>query len=162
MRVNYLSALFFLCLVLAPAAQAGTPGKGASAIGASHTGTYVVDGLNDQGFFLTVDENESGPFLFFSWFTFSNGQPFWLVGVEFFESGDSTVNVPVGTRRGPGFLDFSGAEVSAETLGTMRFTAENCTRFSVDYDLGSAGSGTLLLDRLTGIKDLGCEAAEVR
>lgn len=133
--------------------------KGARSIDAAHTGTYIVEGLPDQGFFLTVDENETGPFLFFSWFTFFDGQPFWLVGVEFFSEGDVSIDVPVGTRRGPGFLDFSGTQVEVDVLGTMRFLAQDCSRFDVEYDLGTTGTGTLVLDRLTGIKDLDCAEA---
>ncbi|MDX1571053.1 MAG: PQQ-dependent sugar dehydrogenase [Xanthomonadales bacterium] len=135
----------------------GAPVAPSRPIVAAHSGTYVVDGLPDQGFFITVDENASGPFLFFAWFTFLDGEPFWLVGIEFFVEGDANVVTPVSTRRGPGFLDFSGTGVEADEIGTMSFTAESCTRFRVDYDFDQFGVGSLDLDKLTGVKGLACE-----
>ncbi|MDX1568883.1 MAG: PQQ-dependent sugar dehydrogenase [Xanthomonadales bacterium] len=135
----------------------GAPVEDSRPIVGQHTGTYVVDGLPDQGFFLTVDENASGPFMFFAWFTFLDGEPFWLVGVEFFSEGDASVVVPVGTRRGPGFLDFSGDSAQAEDFGTMSFTAVSCTQFRVDYEFDDFGAGSLVLDKLTGVKDFACE-----
>ena len=136
-----------------------TTSGGARAIAGSTSGTYVVDGLSNQGFFVTVDARDDGSlFLFFAWFTFDNeGFPLWIVGVEDVASASSSVTMAVQAFQGPRFLDFSNIPATAIPLGTMTFTQRSCQVIDVDYDLGGNGVGTMELNRLTSIAGATCQ-----
>ena len=142
------------CLEPTTSAQGGS-----RSIAGSTSGTYIVDGLSDQGFFVTVDARADGSlFLFFAWFTFDNdGFPLWIVGVENVASGSSTVTMSVQTFQGPRFLDFSNVPASGIAIGTMTFTQRNCQVIDVDYDFGQNGVGTMELNRLTSIAGEACQ-----
>jgi len=135
-----------------------TGGGGVAMTGAS-SGTYTVDGLSDQGFFLTVGANPNGSrFLFFAWFTFDQeGYPLWLVGVQNpLATNSNSADVSVQTLYGPRFLDFSGQTAERTNFGTMRFEQLSCSEIKVEYNFGSNGTGTMTLKKLTGIDGLAC------
>lgn len=135
-----------------------TNGTGSGiAIDGSLSGTYIVNGLNDQGFFVTVGNNASGSFLFVAWFTFDeNGAPRWLVGVSGFEPGATSVELVMEEVSGLPFLDFSDNTAGRTTFGSMNFSAISCGRFNADYDFGAQGNGTLELEQLTNIQGRDC------
>lgn len=136
----------------------GGSGGGVPLTGAS-SGTYIVSGLSDQGFFLTVGANANGSrFLFFAWFTFdADGYPLWLVGVQNPLPANSNVaEVPVQSLSGPRFLDFSGQQATRVNFGNMRFEQRSCSEIQVDYDFGGNGTGSMTLNKLTGIDGLNC------
>lgn len=138
----------------------GAPKTTTRPLNGEMSGTYVVEGLPDQGFFVQVGQEpppSSRHFLFVAWFTYRDGAPYWLAGNAFFEPGDASVELVMQELEGPGFLDFSGENATRNDLGTMRFTALHCDGFEVVYDLGADGAGTLMLDRLTGIEGYDCE-----
>ncbi len=126
-------------------------------IDGSTSGTYVVEGLNDQGFFVTVGQNPSGVFLFVAWFTFDeSGNPRWLVGVDFFEPGAISVSLLMQEVRGLNFLDFSSDSAERIDFGTMTFTQLECGTLEADFNFGAAGAGSLTLDKLTNIEGRDC------
>ncbi len=122
-----------------------------------HSGSYVVDRLPDQGFFINIGENDAGPFLFFAWFTYRDGEPFWLVGSAPFEPGAASVEVLTQRLRGPQFLDFSNTAAERTDVGTMRFTPSGCDRLMATYEFLDGAEGQLQLDRLTNTAGLPCE-----
>lgn len=123
------------------------------------SGTYIVDGLNDQGFFVTVGEQDDGTvFVFVAWFTFDQGEPLWLVGVGFPADDTATVDLPMERIEGLNFLEFSAdLRATRADFGVMEFTATDCDTIEAAYDFGSRGSGTLVLNRLTGVEGRPCE-----
>ncbi len=123
----------------------------------SASGTYVVEGLNDQGFFVTVGENASGTFVFIAWFTFDeDGNQRWLVGVDFYEAGASSITLTLQEVSGLRFLDFSDDLANRSEFGTMTLTLLDCGVMKADYDFGTNGSGTLDLFKLTNIEGRDC------
>lgn len=135
----------------------GPPKAPSRPITGQMSGTYVVEGLNNHGFFVTVSENDAGePFLFFAWFTYLNGEPYWLVGIGFYDPGAGEVTMEVQRRDGLQFLDFSDAEATRTVVGTMTWRAQSCDLFLIDYDLDGEAPGTLEADRLTGIAGHEC------
>ncbi|MEM9304179.1 MAG: PQQ-dependent sugar dehydrogenase [Pseudomonadota bacterium] len=144
-------------LLLSDGEPAGTPGV---PIDGSFSGTYVVEGLNDQGFFVTIDERPDGSrFAFIAWFTFEAGAPLWLVGVGEIAADADSVEMTMDKVEGLNFLDFSTTTGQRETFGTMRFVARDCDLLETTYDFGDRGTGTLDLARLTGIEGRDCRAA---
>ena len=136
----------------APVLNSGIP------IDGSISGTYLVLDLKDQGFFVTVSENPQGePFVFIAWFTFdSNGQPLWLVGVDFLDPGDTSTSMTMERIEGLNFLDFSDESALRTDFGVMTFTALDCNTLRGDYDFGVNGTGSLEILRLTSIQGREC------
>ncbi len=135
----------------------GGPASPARPIVGQHSGSYVVANMPDQGFLVNIGSDASAdPFLFFAWFTYFDGEPFWLVGTGRFQTGASTVAMTVESLDGPGFLDFSNTAANRTNFGTMEFTARDCANFDVVYDFGANGSGTLALSRLTNTLGYDC------
>ena len=131
--------------------------EGEPKLDGSASGTYVVEGLNDQGFFVTVGENASGTFVFIAWFTFDeDGNQRWLVGVDFYEAGASSITLTLQEVSGLRFLDFSDDLANRSEFGTMTLTVLDCGLLKADYDFGTNGSGTLDLLKLTNIEGRDC------
>ncbi len=128
----------------------GEPAARSRPIVGQHSGSYVVANMPDQGFLVNIgNDSNPDPFLFFAWFTYRNGEPFWLVGIGRFREGDATVSMTVESLDGPGFLDFSNTAATRTNFGTMTFTARDCGTFDVGYDFGTNGAGDFELNRLT-------------
>ena len=58
------------------------------------SGLWVADGLNDQGITLHVGENKTDPFIYYAWFVYLDGKPFWVTGATAFEYGVDEVSIP--------------------------------------------------------------------
>ncbi len=131
--------------------------EGEPKLDGSVSGTYVVEGLNDQGFFVTVGENASGTFVFIAWFTFDEiGNPRWLVGVDFYEAGASSITLTLQEVTGLPFLEFSDNIANRSEFGTMTLTVLECGLLKADYDFNTTGAGTLELIKLTNIEGRDC------
>ena len=135
-----------------------TTGNSGIVIDGSMSGAFLVRELNDQGFFVTVSENAEGEaFVFIAWFTFDdNGQPLWLVGVDFLDPGDTSASMIMERIEGLNFLDFSDDLAERTEYGVMTFTALDCDTFRGDYDFGVHGVGSLEILRLTSIQGREC------
>jgi choice-of-anchor B domain-containing protein len=68
------------------------------------SGSWTSEGLNDQGIMLYIGENSSGPYIFFAWFLYLDGQPFWLAGNTAFEYGVDEITIPTQRLHGLEFL----------------------------------------------------------
>ncbi len=122
-------------------------------LGGENSGTYVVDDLNDQGFFVTIGEIGGSQFMFVAWFTYDDmGQPFWLVGNGFFQDGVDNIELTMLAFSGLQFLDFSADRADQEVYGTMLFALEGCSLIRATYDFADRGAGELLLNKLTNIE----------
>ncbi|MEM6938186.1 MAG: hypothetical protein AAF552_17150, partial [Pseudomonadota bacterium] len=84
------------------------------------------------------------------------GEPLWLVGVSFFDAGQTEVTLDMERVSGLPFLDFSDNSGDRESYGDMIFRAPQCGELQADYDFGSRGSGTLDLSLLTNIEGRDC------
>ncbi len=125
-------------------------------ISGQHSGTWIIDGQLDQGLFMNVGDASGQPFVFVSWFTFMNGEPFWLAGNQVFNDGDGQIEITLQSLQGPEFLDDSGVPASREPFGTLSLTAAGCDSFLADYDFGINGAGSVVLDRLTNTLGHAC------
>lgn len=124
-------------------------------MGGENSGTYVVQGQNDQGFFINIGKAGNRTFLFFAWFTFDEqGNPLWLVGNDLFEGADGSNDIvmDVFAYSGLPFLSFSDDRADQELYGRMRFILLDCGILRANYDFGDRGVGHLILEQLTGIE----------
>ncbi len=127
-------------------------------IDGSLSGSYVVDGLLDQGIILTVGNNAQGQFIFITWFTYDqSGQPLWLVGNDFLADNATQVTLTMQRLQGPSFLDFSNQQATRTDVGPMTLIAVDCNTIQADIDFGALGKSNLTLKRLTNIQGRDCQ-----
>ena len=126
-------------------------------IDGSLSGSYIVDGLLDQGVIITIGSNAQGKFIFVTWFTYDeSGQPLWLVGNDFLTDNATEVTLTMQRLQGPGFLDFS-IPASRIDVGSMTFSAVDCNTIQTSFDFGVLGKDSLTLKRLTNIEGRNCQ-----
>ena len=127
-------------------------------IDGSLSGSYVVEGLLDQGFMLTVGNNPQGRLVFITWYTFDeSGQPLWLVGNHFLAANASQITLTMQRLQGSSFLNFSDQRASRDDVGTMTLVAQDCNTLQVDFDFSALGASSLTLKRLTNIQGRDCQ-----
>jgi glucose/arabinose dehydrogenase len=127
-------------------------------IDGSLSGTYVVDGLLDQGFMLTVGNNAQGNFVFITWFTYDeSGQPLWLVGNDFLANNADRITLTMQRLQGPSFLNFSNQPATRTDVGPMTLVAVDCNTLLADFNFGTLGASRLTLKRLTNIQGRDCQ-----
>jgi hypothetical protein len=127
-----------------------------SPLNGSMSGAWVSEGLNDQGIMLYVEENINGPVVFYTWFLYLNGEPFWVTGAAPFEYGDDEVTIASQRLFG---LDFvSAAELTATRvdIGNLTIHVHNCNEIHVDFDFEGLGSQELEFTRLAGVQGRSC------
>ncbi len=144
------NGLFILRASLADDAAASAP------INGQISGAWVADGLNDQGLMLLVGEDNSGPFIFFAWFVYLQGEPFWLVGSSQFEYGDDAVSIPTQRSGGLEFVVPNGDFADKENIGTLKIHVRGCNDIHIDYDFAELGSQELDFQRLGSVQGREC------
>jgi len=122
------------------------------------SGLWISQGLNDQGITLTVGENDAGPFLFFAWFTYLAGEPFWLVGNAQFEYGANEVLIPTQRLGGLEFITPGDETANREVIGSLNIHVQGCNEIHVSYDFEELGSRELDFQRLAAVQGRECSA----
>ena len=121
------------------------------------SGTWTSAELNDQGIMTFVGENDTGPYIFLSWFLYLDGEPFWLVGNTTFEYGVDEVTLPVQRLNGLEFVMPSNATATRVDIGSLKIRKHGCDAIHVDYDFGELGSQSLHFERLVSVQGRGCQ-----
>jgi len=120
------------------------------------SGQWVADNMPDQGMTLLVGQNNSGPFAFYAWYTYRNGEPFWIVGNAAIPDEGNGLVMPAIRLEGLGFFDISGSRASRIEIGTVEIRVTDCNEIQVIFELGAFGSGDILMQRLVGIEQYAC------
>jgi hypothetical protein len=120
------------------------------------SGLWTSEGLNDQGMTLYVGENSLGPFIFFAWFIYLEGEPFWLVGNTQFEYGTDQVSIPTQRLDGLPFLTPGDQTAKREDIGSLQIHVHGCNELHVQYEFGELGSRELDFERLTAVQGREC------
>jgi hypothetical protein len=120
------------------------------------SGLWTSDGLNDQGLTLYVGENKAGPFIFFAWFVYLDGNPFWLAGDTAFEYGVDEISIPTQRLHGLQFVTPNDELAVREDIGILKIHAHGCNSIHVEYDFDGLGSRELDFDRLIAVQGREC------
>jgi choice-of-anchor B domain-containing protein len=144
------SGLFLLRASLADDAAESAP------INGRLSGMWVSEGLNDQGISILVGENDAGPYLFFSWYSYLDGEPFWLVGNKAFEYGEDELSIPTYRLNGLEFVNPNGDHAEEQIIGTVEIHVHNCNDMHFEYNLDGLGSQTLELQHLAANQGREC------
>lgn len=120
----------------------GAPEDSTHPISGRMSGQWVASDMNSQGLNLMVGERSNGSsFVFFVWFTYLNGEPYWIVGNENFEPGSSEITIDALRLEGLDFLQRDDATVDGPfTVGSLTIRSLGCDRLEVDWDLPEFGS----------------------
>lgn len=137
--------------------RAALPEAEAAPINGRLSGAFVSPGLNDQGFSLFVGENIHGPYAYFAWHLFRDGEPFWLSGAKGFEYGADHVDIPTQRLQGLDFLEPGGETAERVDVGTLHLHAHGCNLLHLEYDFGpDLGAGELDMHRLLSVQGHAC------
>ena len=135
------------------------------------TGAYIFDRKPSAGLFLNIGElvTESGGelidknFLFAAFFTYLDGEPFWVVGdTGPQDPGLETVTISMFSRTGGDFFtkppSYTDADLETVPAGTITIEAIDCNNLRLDYDFDgvAGGSGSLTAERLIRIAGYDC------
>jgi hypothetical protein len=120
------------------------------------SGLWISEGLGNQGLTLTVGEISSGPFIFFAWFLYLKGEPFWLAGSATFEYGEDEVTVTAFRFSGPEFIQPNGVSATGEEVGTLQIHVQGCNAIHTEYDFGELGSRGLDFQRMAAVQGREC------
>lgn len=120
------------------------------------SGLWISQGLNDQGIALYVGENDLGPFIFFAWFLYLEGEPFWLAGSTAFEYGVDAVLIPTLRFDGLEFVTPDDELANGEDIGSLNVRVDGCNEIHVSYDFAELGSRKLDFQRLAAVQGREC------
>ncbi len=121
------------------------------------SGNWINSELNDQGLNIMAGRRDDGSlFVFLAWYTYLNGEAFWIVGNADYPAGASEITVPMLRLEG---IDFFQANTSANRIpiGSLTLKAQACDQIQVDYEFGDLGSGTVNLEPLLDIEGAECQ-----
>ena len=142
--------------------RAALPEAAGMPINGRLSGLWVADGLNDQGLTLFVGENAfAGPFVYFAWFIYLDGQPFWVAGDVPYEYGDDEVVIPTQRLNGLEFLQPAESLLAErDDIGTLTIHPHGCNHLHVEYDFEGLGQGELDMHRLVAVEGRECPDPE--
>lgn len=132
------------------------------------SGQYVVEGLPNSGVVLQIGEvyNQGEPdtnSVSVLFFTYLNGEPFWVVGGKVLDPGFDIVELEMLELGGGEFItsppgSYDEDDISTDSIGTMTLEAIDCNRLLITYefDEGGLGSGQFEADRLVNLAGHTC------
>lgn len=129
------------------------------------SGQYTFAGLPSAGLVLNIGEqSDDSNFIFAIFFTYLNGQPFWVAGNTGGETpGISQPTITMQRLSGGQFINQPGSysdatDIVREPIGDITIEALDCNRIAVDYDFSAAGlgQGRLIGERLIRIAGYDC------
>ena len=129
------------------------------------SGKYTFAGLPSAGLALSIGEQiDDSNFVFAIFFTYLDGEPFWIAGnTQGQTPGFTTATLPMQRISGGQFINQAGsysdeADVVREAIGEMTLEALDCNRIAIDFDFGESGlgRGRLIGERLVRIAGYDC------
>lgn len=133
------------------------------------SGQYVIEGIPNSGLVLQIGEEFEGTNnLTAIFFTYRNGEPFWVLGAEGnLEPGFDQVTLEMFELYGGEFFtvepgSFSEDDVDAFSIGTMTIEALDCNTLLVGYNFseGQLGSGDFVAERIIRTAGYDCNPWE--
>jgi hypothetical protein len=128
-------------------------------ISGEFSGSYLQSDRSGEGFVIQVSGNANNKKIIVYWFTYLEGNPFWLIGSTDISEGQTEVDVPFLELNGTGFGDdFDPSEINVNDWGSINLKWSACGQLIANYDSTVGfGSGTYTLHRITdGIHGLPC------
>jgi hypothetical protein len=129
------------------------------------SGKYTFAGLPSAGLALSIGEQvDDSNFIFAIFFTYLEGQPFWVAGNTVGQTpGFTQATIPMQQVSGGQFINQPSsysdeADIVREDIGAMSIQALDCNRIAIDYDFSAAGlgQGRLIGQRLVRIAGYDC------
>lgn len=134
-----------------------------------YSGQWTVDGLPNSGLVLQFAEQGTSapPFVFLVWFTYRDGEPFWITGnTNLSSTTPSELTVDMFSLNGGEFVTQPGSYSADDTLvsevGTMTIRPVDCNTIEADLDFSESGNGSqsLTFSRLIRIAGYDCDQTQ--
>lgn len=134
-----------------------------------YSGQWIVDGLPRSGLVLQIAEQGTNapPFAFLVWFTYFNGEPFWITGnISLPSTAPSELTVDMFSLNGGEFVtqpgSYSPEDTSVTNIGTMTIRPVDCNTIEADLDFSESGNGSqsLTFSRLIRIAGYDCDQTQ--
>lgn len=119
----------------------------------SMTGSWFDENNTGQGINIEVLTNNR---LLIYWYTYKNGQPFWLTGVG--DIQEDSVEIELSQFDGGRFgVNHESNLVSSTVFGSLSISFDSCNTGIITYNsIQEFGSGSINLNRLTSIPGIPC------
>jgi hypothetical protein len=114
------------------------------------SGSWYDSSRSGEGFLLELAENSGGSVATVYWFTYDDGQPYWLFGAVPYDEDDQSLRFSLSEASGPSFgAGFDSTAVEIEEWGEVEFTFESCQRGTAQWAAASGDTGSFDLTRVT-------------
>lgn len=114
------------------------------------SGSWYDPERNGEGFLLEFAENGSGKMATAYWFTYYEGQPYWLFGATPYVVDDGEIRFDLSQATGPDFgADFDSSQLSIESWGEVTFKFISCSRAVAEWRSLDGEQGSFDLQRIT-------------
>ena len=112
------------------------------------SGTYYDPQRSGEGVLADFGKIGDTPIVFFTWYTYEDGQQRWLVGSAPFGSADTVTRVDLISTSGAQFGEaFRSSDVINQPWGSVAVTFPSCDQMQLTYQKAGGESGSLTLER---------------
>ena len=124
------------------------------------SGQWVAEGMNRQGLNIVAGiRPDQSRYVFAVWYTYFNGQPFWIVGNADYQPPVDFIDLEIISFEGLDFLQDDDAEADGPfDVGDLTLRPLSCDELQVDWDFpGFSSSGSVVMQRLANVEGASCD-----
>jgi len=114
------------------------------------SGSWYDTSRSGEGFLLEFAENADGPIATVYWFTYDDGEPYWLFGAAPYRETDDVLRFSLSEASGPSFgADFDSDAVEIDSWGELILTFDSCQVGAAQWQADTGEAGQFDLIRVT-------------
>ncbi len=119
-------------------------------------GTYYSAQRSGEGVLVDFGQVGTTPVVFFTWYTYADGEQQWLVGSKDFATTDKSIAIDLISTRGASFgSGFQPSDVVRSSWGSAALSFTDCNTMTLNYQKATGERGTQTLSRLFGAMPAG-------
>jgi Fungalysin metallopeptidase (M36) len=120
------------------------------------SGTYSSASRSGEGVLVDFGQVGGTPVVFFTWYTYGQGDQQWLVGSNTFTATDTSVAIDLINTSGASFgSGFHPEDVSRIPWGSVALTFPDCDTMTLTYQKAGGEAGTQTFSRVLGRLETG-------
>lgn len=114
------------------------------------SGSWFDPSRNGEGFALEFGENINGPVATIYWFTHRENEPYWLIGSEPYEDGQTGITFNLLEVSGTGFgANFNSEEIEFQEAGVLSLEFSSCMSGFAAWETSDDETGSFELKRIS-------------
>ncbi len=115
------------------------------------SGTYYSAQRSGEGVLVDFGQVGTTPVVFFTWYTYGDGEQQWLVGSNAFATTDKSIAIDLISTRGASFgSGFQPSDVVRAPWGSAALAFPDCNTMTLTFQNADGERGTQTLSRLFG------------